>query len=126
MDTDKKFDSPDQTFNIIGCAMDALNVLGPGFLEKVYENSIIVELKARGIPFKQQERFKVTYKETSVGEFIPDLIAYDNIVIDIKTIDKITNIQIGQMLNYPKVTGLPIGLILNFKNQKLEWQRVAL
>jgi len=111
---------------IVGCAMEVLNVLGHGLLEKPYENALVVEFGLQGVPFKQQPRFDVRYKTVKVGEYIPDLICFDQIVVDTKTIERTTNHEIGQMLNYLKITGLQLGLVLNFKHAKLEWKRVVL
>jgi len=116
----------EETRRIIGCAMEVLNELGHGLLEKPYENALTVECRLKGIPFKQQPRYEVLYKGVNVGEYIPDLIAFDQVVVDTKVIDKITDSEIGQILNYLKITGLKVGLILNFKRQKLEWKRVVL
>ncbi len=115
----------DEVYRTAGCAMTVLNTLGHGFPEKVYENALIVEFKEQGIPFKQQSQFDVYYKNVTVGKYIPDLIAFDQVIIEIKVIDKITDHERGQVLNYLKVTGNKVGLILNFKNSKLEWQRLA-
>lgn len=116
----------DQTREIIGCAMEVLNVLGHGFLEKVYENALCVEMRLRGISYRQQPRYDVLYKSKRVGEYIPDLIVLDSIVVDTKTIDAITDHEIGQVLNYLKITGLRVALILNFKHSKLQCKRVVL
>ena len=80
----------------------------------------------RGIPFFQQPRFDVVYKDVKVGDYIPDLLAYNSIIIDTKTIEQITDIERGQVLNYLKITGCKVGLILNFKHPKLEWERLIL
>ena len=106
--------------------MEVLKTLGHGLLEKPYENALCVEFGLRQIPFIQQPRFDVIYKSIKVGEYIPDLIVFDHIVVDTKTIDKITNHEKGQILNYLKITGLRVGLILNFKYAKLHWERVVL
>jgi GxxExxY protein len=66
----------------------------------------------------------VHWREIKVGEFIPDLIVYGKIVVDTKTIERITDIERGQMLNYLRITGMPVGLIINFKKAKLEWERI--
>ncbi len=116
----------DESYQIAGCAMTVLNTMGHGFSEKVYENAFAVELKAPDIPFKQQASFDVFYKEENVGKYIPDFIVNDKIIVEIKTIDRIGDSEKGQVLNYLKVTGLKVGIILNFKNSKLEWQRVVL
>lgn len=127
MDTDTHgFLYKEETHQIIGCAMEVLNTIGHGLLEKPYENALCVEFGLLNIPFKQQPIFNVIYKNVKVGEYIPDLIVFDKIVVDTKTINKITNHEKGQILNYLKITGLRVGLILNFKYAKLQWERVIL
>jgi GxxExxY protein len=116
----------DEAHRVVGCAMEVLNGLGHGLLEKPYENALAVEFRLQCVPFRQQPRYEVRYKTEVVGEYVPDLIAFDAIVVDTKAIDKITNHEIGQMLNYLKITGLRLGLILNFKKPILEWRRVVL
>lgn len=116
----------EETHTIIGCAFEVLNELGHGLNEKLYENSLVVEFKRRGIAFDQQRTFEVLYKGEHVGEFRPDLIAFGKVVVDAKAIDRITDHERGQMLNYLRITRLPVGLILNFKHAKLEFERIAL
>ena len=127
MDTNKhELLLKDEVFQIVGCAMEVLNTLGHGLLEKPYENALVVEFGLRGIAYKQQPRFDVVYKGVRVGDYIPDLIVFDKIVVDAKTIDRITDAELGQILNYLKITQLQVGLILNFKKPKLEWERLVL
>jgi GxxExxY protein len=87
---------------------------------------LFVEFALGKILFRQQPAFDVLYKNQKVGLFIPDLIAFDAIVVDAKVIDKITDHERGLMLNYLRITKLRVGVILNFKHRKLEWQRIAL
>ncbi|MFH0909408.1 MAG: GxxExxY protein [bacterium] len=129
MDTDKNrhgllFES--ETREVIGCAMEVLNELGHGLLEKPYENALVVEFGLRHMPFRQQARYDVLYKGVTVGEYTPDLILYDKVVVDAKVIDRITDHEIGQMINYLKITGLKVGLILNFMHARLQWKRIVL
>jgi GxxExxY protein len=116
----------DEVFQVVGCAMEVLNTLGHGLLEKPYENALVVEFQQQGIPFAQQPRFPVTYKSVNVGEYIPDLIVFDKIIVDTKAIEKIGNNEKAQIINYLKITGLRVGLVLNFKHAKLEWERIVL
>lgn len=116
----------DEVYAVISCALEIINGIGHGLHEKPYENSLAAEFRHRGISFEQQRSFPVVWRDTRVGEFIPDLIVYGKIVIDTKTIDRITDIERGQMLNYLRITGLPVGLIINFKKPKLEWERIVL
>ena len=80
-----------ETHEIIGCAFDVLNGIGHGLNEKLYENALVVEFKLRRIPFDQQRRFEVVYKNEWIGEFIPDLIVHGKVVVDAKTIEQITD-----------------------------------
>ena len=116
----------DEVRQIVGCAFEVLNTLGHGLLEKPYENALCVEFKLRNSPFVQQPRFNVVYKGVKVGDYIPDLIVFDNIIIDTKTIERITDIERGQILNYLKITSCKVGVILNFKHSRLEWERFVL
>jgi len=116
----------DEVFQVVGCAIEVLNTLGHGLVEKPYENALVVEFLLRKIPFRQQPPFDVVYKGQKIGLFIPDLIAFDSLVVDTKVIDQITDHERGLMLNYLRITGLRVGVILNFKYPKLEWQRIAL
>jgi len=111
----------EEVFGVVGCAMEVLNELGHGLLEKPYENALVVELGLKSIPVQQQSRYKLVYKGVQVGEYVPDLITHGKLVVDTKVIERITKHELGQMLNYLKITGLKVGLILNFKKSKLEW-----
>ena len=127
MDTNnEKLLAKEEVFQIVGCAIEVLNALGHGLLEKPYENALAVEFGLRQIPFRQQPLFDVLYKEQKVGLFIPDLIAFDGVVVDTKVIDRITHHERGLMLNYLRITKLRVGVIFNFKHGKLEWERIVL
>ncbi len=127
MDTNSgKLLAKEEVFQIVGCAIEVLNALGHGLVEKPYENALAVEFSLRNIPFRQQPLFDVLYKEHKVGLFIPDLIAFDTVVVDTKVIDRITDHERGLMLNYLRITKLRVGVILNFKRAKLEWERIVL
>lgn len=126
MDKDTKLLHGEKTHQILGCAMQVLNTLGHGLLEKPYENALCVEFRHQDIPFTQQRRFEVRYRSVLVGEYIPDLIVFQDVIVDTKTIETIGNSERGQMLNYLKITGLRVGLIINFKHPKLQWERIVL
>jgi GxxExxY protein len=123
---DEKLLAKEEVFQIVGCAIEVLNTLGHGLLEKPYENALVVEFGLRKIPFRQQPVFDVLYKDQKVGLFVPDLITFDAVVVDTKVIDGITKHERGLMLNYLRIANLRIGVILNFKQAKLEWERIVL
>jgi GxxExxY protein len=116
----------DKTYAVIGAAIEVLNELGHGIHEKPYENALVVELGLREIACEQQTRFNVIYKTVKVGEYVPDLIAAGKIIVDTKVVDRITNHERGQMINYLRITRLPVGLIFNFRYSKLQWERIVL
>jgi GxxExxY protein len=115
-----------ETEKIIGFAFEVLNEIGHGLHEKIYENALTVLFKLNGIAFDQQRRFPVLFRGIEVGEFIPDLIAFGSVVVDPKVIDYITDFERGKMLNYLRITKLRVGLLLNFKKPRLEFERVVL
>ena len=115
-----------ETEKIIGFAFEVLNEIGHGLHEKIYENALTVLFKLKGVAFDQQRRFPVLFRGVEVGEFVPDLIAFGLVIVDTKVIDRITDHERGQMLNYLRITKLRVGLILNFKNARLEFERVVL
>ncbi len=128
MDTnpDNKLLLKEEVYQIVGSALEVLNEIGHGLHEKPYENALVVEFGIRRIPFQQQVNFDVLYKGHKVGLFIPDLIAFGSVVVDAKVIDQITDVERGQMLNYLRITKHRVGVILNFQNPKLEWERIVL
>ena len=116
----------EEVYAVVGCAIEVLNVRGHGLHEKIYENCLCVECRLRGIPYTQQERHRVMYKGQVVGAYVPDLVVEAKLIVDTKTIERITDHERGQMLNYLRITGLPAGVILNFKHARLEWERLVL
>lgn len=115
-----------ETEKIIGCAFSVLNALGHGFHEKPYEQALTVEFLHQNIPFAQQAHFSILYREVTVGEYIPDLVVFGKVIVETKTIERISDHEVGRMLNYLRATHLQVGLILNFKNAKLQFRRVTL
>ncbi len=116
----------DEVYKIIGASLSILNGIGHGLNEKPYENALAVEFAHLEIPFDQQKQFPVLWRNVQVGVYIPDLIPYGKIIVDTKTINKITDHERGQMINYLRITGLKLGLIINFKKPSLEWERIVL
>ena len=115
-----------ETEKIIGFAFEVLNELGHGLNEKIYENSLVVLFKLNSIAFDQQRRFPVFFRGVEVGVFVPDLIAFGSVIVDTKVIERITDHERGKLLNYLRIAKLRVGLILNFKNSRLEWERIVL
>jgi GxxExxY protein len=127
MDTNNdKVTYREEAYQIVGAAMEVLNELGPGPLEKSYENALVVEFQLRKFPYSQQSRYPIVYKGVTVGEHIPDLIIFGKIVVDAKCADAITDEHRAVMLSYLRITGCKLGLYLNFKRPKLAVVRIVL
>ena len=117
----------DEVYDVVGAAIEVSNELGSGFLEAVYQEALGIEFNSRRIPFLNQPKVEITYKGRKlVKEYVPDFICFDQVIVEIKSIKELTNIDQAQVLNYLKATGKPVGLLLNFGSPKLEWKRMAL
>jgi len=116
----------DLTFRVVGCAMRVLNELGNGLREKTYERALCVELRHQGISFQQQHSYPVMYRGEHIDDYIPDLEVENRLIVEAKTVEKIIDAHIGQLLNNLKITRLDAGIILNFKQSRLEWKKVVL
>ena len=101
-------------------------VLGPGFLEKVYEEALLSELKGRDLKAESQVPIEVSYKEKVVGEYFEDILVEDKVIIEIKTVENIDKAHQAQLLNYMKATGIKVGLLVNFRHSKAEIKRMVL
>ncbi|MBU0529917.1 GxxExxY protein [bacterium] len=114
------------SYDIIGSAMEIHKQLGVGFLESVYEEAFKIELLSNKIPFESQKKYPVMYKNTFVKDFFCDLVIDNKIIIELKAISNISNIERAQVLNYLKVTGLKLGIIVNFGETSLKYERIVL
>ena len=112
------------TEKIIGCAYKVSNVLGCGFLEKVYENALAHELRQAGLVVAQQYEIRVYYEEIVAGEYIADLLVEERVLVEIKSIKELDKIHLAQCLNYLKATRLPVCLLVNFGKPRVEIQRI--
>jgi len=119
-------DINDVTYAINGAVFEVNRVLGPGFLEKVYENALLVELRIRGLKAESQVPIRVFYKENAVGEYIADILVEEKVIVELKTIEKLNKIHEAQLLNYLKATGIQVGLLVNFKHPRAEIKRMVL
>ena len=124
--TEQEFLYKDLTYAIIGAAMEVHRILGPGFLESVYEEALAHEFDLRGIPYQRQARLAVLYKEIVAGEFRADFLVDGKVVVELKAIKALTEGDEAQLLNYLKGTGHRVGLLLNFGAPSLEHKRRVL
>jgi len=114
----------DEVYRIVGAAMEVSNTLGCGFLEAVYQEVLGMEFSDADIPFEAQKRIVITYKDKVLSkEYIADFVCFDRIIVEVKAIKKITEVEEAQIINYLRASKLPVGLIVNFGGTKMEWKR---
>ena len=114
------------TYKIRGAIFEVNSVLGHGFLEKVYENALMIELKKRGIRAECQVPIKVKYKGEIIGEYFADIVVDDQVILELKAIESLQKVHEAQLLNYLKATEYKIGLLVNFNYPKAEVKRFVL
>jgi len=112
------------TREIIGAAMEVHRILGAGFVESVYEEPLAIEFDLRKIPYERQRPIDVIYKGRVAKHFVCDFIVYDKIIVELKAIGTITDIEKAKVLNYFKGAGLNLGLLLNYGASSLEHKRL--
>lgn len=105
---------------VIGAALEVHRVLGPGFLETVYEEAMAVEFGLRGIPFERQKPISVSYKGHSIGEGRLDLFVQNSLIVELKAAEKLLPIHQAQLMSYLKATGCRLGLLINFHERLLK------
>ena len=114
------------TYRINGAVYEVFRVLGHGFLEKVYENALMVELKNCGLKAQNQFPIKVNYKGTEVGDYFADILVEDKVLVELKAVEYLQKIHEAQLLNYLKATNHKIGLLVNFYHPKAQIKRFIL
>lgn len=113
----------DVTEKILGSTFKVQNTLGCGFLEKVYENTLVVELKRLGIPIEQQDLLQVRYDGVIVGDYLADLVVDNRVIVECKAVNRLDPVHEAQLMNYSKATGIRVGLLLNFGRPNLQYRR---
>lgn len=111
------------TQSVIGCAFEVIKELGAGFLESVYENSMLLALRQRGLSAVKQHPCKVMFRGECVGDFYADILVEGKVIVELKAVKAIAPEHQAQVINYLNATGIEVGLLINFGNQKLEYKR---
>ena len=119
-------DLDDITFKINGAIFEVNRVLGAGFLEKIYEKALLIELRRRGLKAESQVPIEVKYKGELVGDYFADIVVEGQVIIELKTVENLQNIHEAQLINYLKATGMKVGLLVNFRGTKAEIKRMVL
>ena len=115
-----------ETYAIIGAAMEVHRVLGCGFAESAYQEALAVELQHRNIPFQKEVALGMEYKGQKLSTFFrADFICFRRVVVELKALPRLGPLEDAQLLNYLKVTGMPVGLLLNFGTRSLESKRMV-
>ena len=113
-----------ETYQIIGAAMRVHSILGPGFTEKVYQDALAIEFAECGIPFEREKEIHAIYKEAVLeGTFVPDFICYNKIIVELKAVKELDDVHRSQAINYAKVAGLNLSLLINFGEKSLVKER---
>ncbi|MBV9240634.1 MAG: GxxExxY protein [Acidobacteria bacterium] len=117
-----------EAYEIAGAAMDVYHQLGVGFLEPVYQESLAIELSRRNIPFQREAPFSIFYKGHELNKkYIADFICCEAIVVELKALPRISNIEVAQLINYLKVTRNRVGMLINFGSRpRMEWKRFVI
>jgi GxxExxY protein len=108
---------------VIGIAMEVHRTLGPGFVESVYENALLVELAASQLAFESQKALKVIYKNQCVGDFVADIIVDKALIIELKSVQSLLPTHEVQLVNYLTATGIEEGILLNFGSESLQFKK---
>ena len=119
----RNMDINEITYQIRGAVFEVSRILSSGFLEKVYEKALLIELMLRGLRAESQVPIRVSYKGEAVGEYFADIVVEGQVIIELKAVEQIQKIHEAQLLNYLKATGYKIGLLINFTHPKAEIKR---
>jgi GxxExxY protein len=113
-------------YSIIGAGMEVHKILGPGFLEEIYQKGFEAELRLQGIEFESQKLIKVSYKGSALADYFLDLVVDGKIVVELKAVGQIAPVHKAQVLSYLKASGLRLGLLFNFGEASLKFERIVL
>ena len=115
----------DLSYAIVGAAMEVHRILGPGFLEAVYQAALAHELALRGIRFEQFKRLPVMYKDILVGDYVADFMVEDKVILEIKAVSELHPKHEAQAINYLTATGFRLAILLNFGSGSLQHRRLV-
>jgi GxxExxY protein len=122
---EKDLEHNELTREIIGAAMEVHSTLGCGFLESVYESAMAIEMNHRNMPYERQKAVPVMYKGEKAKDFICDFLIGGKVMVELKAIQQLTDVEEAQVLNYLKATGVRVGLLINFGQRSLKYKRLV-
>jgi GxxExxY protein len=116
-----------EVYSVVGAAFEVMKEMGGGFLEHVYQESMELELGLRSVPFEPQAKIVVRYKGVPLKQYyVADLVCYGRLLVELKTMDRLSSREVAQVLNYLKATGFEVAILINFKDDGIvEWKRIV-
>jgi GxxExxY protein len=124
MEKDKKLPYSDLTGSILNCCFEVMKELGPGFVESIYKNALLIAMRQKGLHVEVERSFEVIFRGTVIGRYRTDLVVGQTVIVELKCCECLAREHQAQLFNYLKVSRLPIGLLVNFRCGKLEWKRL--
>ena len=121
---EKELPYSDLTGAILGCCFDVMKELGPGFLEKIYKNALLIVMRQKGLQVEVERSYEVIFRGKIIGRYNADLVVNQTVIVELKCCDSLIAEHQAQLFNYLTVASLPIGLLVNFRRRKLEWKRL--
>lgn len=109
---------------ILGCCFEVMNELGPGFLERLYKNALLLALREKNLQVETEKSFEVVFRNKVIGRYNADLVVEKKVIVELKCCESLVREHQAQVFNYLRVSCLPIGLLVNFRHRKLEYQRL--
>ena len=124
MEKDKKLPYSDLTGSILNCCFEVMKELGPGFVENIYKNALLIAMRQKGLRVEVEQSFEVIFRGIVIGRYRTDLIVEQTVIVELKCCESLAREHQAQLFNYLKVSQLPIGLLINFRRGKLDWKRL--
>ena len=121
---DKELPYSELTGKILGCCFEVMKELGPGFLERVYKNALLMAMRQKGLQVEVERSYNVIFRGKIISRYLADLFVNDTVIVELKCCENLIGEHQAQLFNYLKVSGLPVGLLVNFRRRKLDWKRL--
>jgi len=124
MEEEKELPHSELTSSILSCCFEVMKELGPGFLERIYKNALLIAMRQKGLQVEVERSYEVIFRGKVIGRYNADLVVGQTVIVELKCCDSLIREHQAQLFNYLKVADLPIGLLVNFRRRKLEWKRL--
>jgi GxxExxY protein len=124
MEKEKKLPHFELTGTIMQCCFEVMKELGPGFLERIYKNALLIAMKHKGLQVEVEQPFEVIFRDKIIGRYSADLVVEKTVIVELKCCESLIREHQAQLFNYLKASRLPVGLLVNFRRWKLEWKRL--